>query len=76
MLVASYRQKIPELDVDSIHAALRLFAAEQETLDLMASYDLVVVEEVSQLSVGTFERLLRLWDAAGQAPALAFVGDF
>ena len=49
---------------------------EQQTLDSMSSFDLVVIEEVGQVSCAVFERLLRLWDAAARRPALAFVGDF
>ena len=48
----------------------------QETLDAMTFYDLIVIEEVGQLSKDIFERLLRLWDAAGNRPTLLFVGDF
>jgi hypothetical protein len=76
ILVAAYREKMPSLDVDSIHSAFQIFRPEQETLDRMATFDLVVVEEVGQLSSELFERLMRLWDAAGQRPALVFVGDF
>ena len=76
MLVASYREQMPQLDVDSVHALFQLFKPEQSTLDAMTTFDLIVIEEISQLSMYTFERLLRLWDAAGQVPALLFLGDF
>jgi hypothetical protein len=76
ILVAAYREKMPNLDVDSIHSAFQIFKPEQQTLDRMATFDLVVVEEVGQLSSELFERLMRLWDAAAQRPALVFVGDF
>eukprot|EP00969_Alexandrium_andersonii_P303927 13434568-Alexandrium_andersonii.AAC.1 len=46
VLVAAYREKMPGLDVDSIHAAFQIFKPEQQTLDAMANYDLVVVEEI------------------------------
>ena len=42
----------------------------------MSSFDLVVIDEVGQLSKETFDRLLRLWDNADRRPALVFVGDF
>jgi hypothetical protein len=42
----------------------------------MATYDLIVVEEVGLVDAELFERLLRLWDAAARRPALVFVGDF
>ena len=76
MLVAAYRQKYPDLDVDSVHAVFQLFRPEHETLLSMATYDLVVLDEVSQISAAVFERLLRIWEAAGNQPALVFVGDF
>ena len=76
ILVASYREKMPGLDVDSIHSAFQIFRPEQDTLDRMASFDMVVVEEVGQLSSNLFERLMRLWDAAAQRPALVFIGEF
>eukprot|EP00971_Amphidinium_carterae_P306004 6081270-Amphidinium_carterae.1 len=76
MLVADLRQKFPDLDVDSIHAVFEIWKPEQYTLDGMCTFDLVVIEEVSQLSVHVFERLMRLWDAATRRPTLVFVGDF
>ena len=76
MLVADWRAKFPGLDVDSIHAVFELFKDEHHTLDAMVNFDLIVIEEVSQVACDMFERLLRLWDAAVQRPALVFVGDF
>ena len=76
MLVAAYRQKYPDLDVDSVHAVFQLFRPEHETLLSMATYDLAVLDEVSQISAAVFERLLRIWEAAGNQPALVFIGDF
>ena len=76
MLVATWKQDFPDLDVDSVHAAFRIFHPEQETLDAMVNFDLVVVEEVGTISQTVFDRLLRLWDAADRRPALVFVGDF
>eukprot|EP00971_Amphidinium_carterae_P156474 3101712-Amphidinium_carterae.2 len=70
------REKFPHYDVDSIHATFELFKPEHQTLDAMQQLDLVIVEEVSQVSQETFERLLRLWDAAQRRPVLVFVGDF
>ena len=48
-LAATYRAKYPHLDVDTIHAAFMLFKPEQQTLELMYPYDLVIVEELGQL---------------------------
>ena len=76
LLVARYREKMPDLDVDSVHAIFRLFQLEAQTLDLMSTFDMVVIEEVGQLSASTFEQITRLWDAAARQPALTFLGDF
>ena len=76
ILAATYREKMPDLDVDSIHSAFQIFKPEQQTLDVMITFDLIVIEEVGQLSVDLFEQLLRLWDATERRPALVFVGDF
>ena len=63
------------LMVDTFTAAFQLHKPEQETLFVMCGYDLVVVDEFSQLSQEDFERLLRLWHGADQIPALVFLGD-
>ena len=48
----------------------------QQTLELMFPYDLVIVEEVGQLSKAVFERLIHLWEAVELIPTLVFAGDF
>ena len=68
-LAATYRNKYPHLDVDTIHGAFALWKPEQETLELMMPYDLIVVEELGQLSESVFDRLIRLWQAAEAIPA-------
>ena len=42
----------------------------------MFPFDLVVVEEVGQLSKSIFERLMQLWEAAEKIPTVVFGGDF
>ena len=76
VLASSYREKFPDLDVDTLHGMFLLHKPENETWDAMTFFDLVVIDEVGQLSKSTFERLLRLWDNAERRPALVFVGDF
>ena len=76
MLAARYRRRFPDLDVDTIHGVFSLYKAELQTLEMMLPYDLIVIDEVGQVPLWIFERLLRLWDAAGKRPALVFVGDF
>ena len=75
-LAAFYREKFPDVDVDTVHGAFGLFRNEAETLDFMNMYDLVVLEEIGQLSATIFSRIMRLWDAAGRRPFLVPVGDF
>ncbi|CAE8634388.1 unnamed protein product, partial [Polarella glacialis] len=76
MLAASYRERFPGFDVDTMHGMFLLYKPETETLDAMQDFDLIVVDEVGQLSRAQFERLWRLWEAADRRPALIFVGDF
>ena len=75
-LAATYRSKHPHLDVDTIHGAFQVWKDENETLELMYPYDLVIVEEIGQLSRTVFERLIRLWLHAETLPTLVFLGDF
>ena len=42
----------------------------------LSDYDLIVVEEVGQISCTHFERIWRLWEAVDRRPVLLFVGDF
>ena len=63
------------LVVDTFTAAFQLHKPEQEGLYAMYGYDLVVVDEFSQLGRADFERILRLWRAADCLPALVFLGD-
>ena len=76
MLASTYREKFPDLDVDTLHGMFLLHKNRHETWDCMANFDLVVIDEVGQLSQETFERILWLWDNADRRPALVFVGDF
>ena len=75
-LAASFRQKYPDLDVDTIHGAFAIWKPLRQTLDIMGQYDLVIVEEIGQLSRPIFERLMELWFHAERLPTLVFVGDF
>eukprot|EP00438_Fugacium_kawagutii_P026199 Skav206694 [mRNA] locus=scaffold1764:227411:228448:+ [translate_table: standard] len=64
-----------QLVVDTATAAFQLHKPEQETLYAVHGYSLVIADEFSQLSKEDFERILRQWHAADQAPALVFLGD-
>ena len=75
-LAARFRQKYPHLAVDTIHGAFSLWKPLRETLELMLPYDLIIIEEVGQLSREIFERLIQLWLHAERLPTLVFIGDF
>ena len=76
MLATQYKIRRPDLDIDTMHGMFAFHKPEVETLEMMKIYDMLVIDEVGQLSTEQFERLLRLWDAADRRPALIFVGDF
>ena len=76
MLATQYKTRHPDLDIDTVHGMFAFHKMEVDTLDMMKPYDMLVIDEVGQLSTEQFERLLRLWDAADRRPALVFVGDF
>ena len=39
-------------------------------------YSLIVIDEFPQLSKNNFDRVVRMWHAAGRLPALLLLGDF
>ena len=75
-LSATFRQKYPRQDVDTMHGAFALWKPLRQTLEIMIPYDLVIVEEVGQVSRDHFERIMELWKYAERLPTLVFVGDF
>ena len=76
MLASGYKVKFPQLDVDTAHGMFGLHKPELETLDMMTHFDLVVIDEIGQVSCKNFERIVKLWVASGMRPALLAVGDF
>eukprot|EP00438_Fugacium_kawagutii_P025234 Skav236123 [mRNA] locus=scaffold900:1522:8592:- [translate_table: standard] len=75
-LAATLRERFPHLEVDTVHGAFLVYKPVHETLELLLTYDLIVVEEVGQLSRAMFERIMEQWSAAERLPTLVFVGDF
>ena len=73
-LAATMREKFPESEVDTAHGAFLVYKPVQETLELMWPYDLVIVEEVGQLSKANFERIMEQWIAAARLPTLVLRG--
>ena len=64
------------VDIDTCHAAFGLHeAAEHGEASLLSMYSLIVVDELSQLDMVNFDKILRLWAAAERVPALALLGD-
>ena len=75
-LAATLREKFPDLEVDTVHGAFLVYRPVQETLEVQQPYDLIVVEEVGQLTKLIFERIMEQWHFAEKLPTLVFVGDF
>ena len=53
------------LEIDTIHDGLMLWKPLREVLPLMSQYDLVVIDELSQLSDAHFDFIAQMWQAAG-----------
>ena len=71
------RARHPTIDVDTCAAAFYLYKDDvTEHLDSLNQYDLIVIDEVSQLSSEDFERIMLMWEAAEKMPALVLTGDF
>ena len=63
------------VDVDTCAAAFGLLEKETVCLPTLGMYDLVYVDEVSQMDSENFEKVLKLWAAVDKKPALVFSGD-
>ncbi|CAJ1393690.1 unnamed protein product, partial [Effrenium voratum] len=63
------------LAIDTCHAAIGFNENLAGYLPILVAYDLIVVDEVSQLSAQQGDHILKLWDAADRLPALVFLGD-
>ena len=59
-----------------MHGAFLLFQPEQQTIAMMDEHDLIMIDEVGQLSRWVFERLMRLWRHASNCHAFVSPGDF
>ena len=76
LLATSYKDKFPHIDVDTLHGLFSLHRPEQETLEKMMHLDLIVIDEIGQISQSTFDRLMAMWEAAERRPAIIVIGDF
>jgi hypothetical protein len=70
------RAKHPEADVDTCSGAFFLYRDALEVMDCLTQYDMVAVDEISQLSQSDFDRIIQMWETADKVPALVFAGDF
>ena len=70
------RTKHPQADVDTCSGAFFLYREAVEVMDCLTQYDMVAVDEISQLSQKDFERIIQMWEAADKVPVLVFAGDF
>ena len=70
------RSKHPAADVDTCSGAFFLYRDAVEVMDCLTQYDMVTVDEISQLSREDFERIIQMWEAADKVPALVLAGDF
>ena len=70
------RARHPEADVDTCSGAFFLYKEAVEVMDCLTPYDMVAVDEISQLSQSDFERIIQMWETADKVPALVLAGDF
>ena len=70
------RAKHPQAEVDTCSGAFFLYRDSVEVMDCLTCYDMVAVDEISQLSQTDFERIIQMWEAADKVPVLVFAGDF
>ena len=68
VLASSYREELPDLDVDTLHGMFLLHLTKEQAYETMSPFDLIVIDEVGQLSRETFEKLMWLWDNADRRP--------
>ena len=73
---ARVRIRHPDADVDTCAGAFFLYKDSVEVMDCLTQYDMIAVDEVSQLSQKDFERIIQMWEAADRVPCLVFAGDF
>jgi ASC-1-like (ASCH) protein len=63
------------IDIDTCHAALGLFGSPDDAAYCMSPYQLVCVDEMSQLSAPSFEHILKLHKYIDKVCGLALLGD-
>ena len=63
------------IDIDTCAAAFGFMEEDAAPLPVIYNYDLVVIDEISQLEAWQTDKILRIWVLADMLPALVFLGD-
>eukprot|EP00438_Fugacium_kawagutii_P025226 Skav230239 [mRNA] locus=scaffold1818:72176:74263:+ [translate_table: standard] len=58
------QKRHPQADVDTCSGAFFLYKDAMEVMDCLTQYDMIAVDEVSQLTQADFERIIQMWEAA------------
>ena len=63
------------ISIDTCHAAFGLGEDSLARMPVLEPYDLIVVDEISQLEAKHFKHIAKLWLAVDKVPALVILGD-
>ncbi|CAE7258069.1 PIF1 [Symbiodinium sp. CCMP2592] len=72
---ARMKQRHPNVELDTCHGAFLFHKPLNESLGILAAYDLIVIDEAFQLVEEHFGRLDQMWLAAAKVPCLVMAGD-
>ena len=75
-LASRMRAVHPDVDVDTCAGALLFHKELTEALPILTQYDMVVIDEISMLSKGNWDRIVAMWLAADRQVCLVCLGDF
>ena len=75
-LASEMRRVHPDIDVDTCHGAFLFHKELTEALPILTQYDLIIVDELSMLTAGHFDRIYAMWQTAEKLPCVVFLGDF
>ena len=74
-LACRMRQRHPNIAIDTCHGAFLLYRPLSEAIALLTEFDVVVIDEVLQLSAEEFGRIDAMFMAAGKRLLLLRMGD-
>jgi len=80
-LVAEYREDVAGIDVSTIHRAFQIPVTGRATArwqmnKALGQYDVIIIDEVSQLSLSVLHHVLSSWERLAKWPVLLLVADF